>query len=66
MGINDRMTHDQVIAKMKAVDAEIDAIGARVAVFANDCRIIGASAKKCHDSLKAFNDTFFPSIGISV
>jgi hypothetical protein len=66
MSINNDRNYEQVLAEMRETNKEIEVIGAKMSLYAGCFKIIGEKAKVCHDDLKAFNDTFFPSIGIHV
>jgi hypothetical protein len=66
MSINNDRNYEQVLAEMRETNKEIEVIGAKTSLYAACFKIIGEKAKVCHDTLKAFNDEHFPSIGIHV
>jgi hypothetical protein len=57
---------DQAIEQVREMNENIAEIQAGIAKEVPGWTKAKEAGKKCHDDLKAFNDTFFPSIGIHV
>ena len=64
MSINRDMNYEQVLAEARESNTRLEVIGIK-ADLAGECyRAIGENAKRCHDTLKVFNDEHFPRVQV--